>query len=104
MLKNTNVTNFHVQYMDVTSQHWHPKSEHYAGGDNLITAIEHGWSIDKCKLVQHWYAGMRSVKIYEFSLQRGDDSMLMPVINNPYVERYIKEESIPLEEKTDKVS
>jgi len=104
MLKNTNVANFHVQYMDVTSQHWHPKSEHFAGGDNLITAVENGWEVNECMLVQHWYAGMRSVKIYEFTLRRGDTSMLMPVISNPYVERFIKEGKIKFSEKTDKVS
>lgn len=104
MLKNTNVANFHVQYMDVTSQHWHPKSANFAGGDNLITAVEHGWEVNECILVQHWYAGMRSVKIYEFTLHRGEASMLMPVISNPYVERFIKEEKIKPTERQNAAS
>jgi hypothetical protein len=93
-----------MQYMDITSQYWHPKSEHFAGGDNLISAMERGWKINQCMLVHHWYAGMRSVKIYEFTLERGESSMVMPVICNPYVERFIIEEEIELVEKTDKVS
>lgn len=104
MPKSTNVSNFHVQYMDVTSQYWHPKSELFAGGDNLITAVERGWIVEQCVLIHHWYAGMRSVKIYEFTLQRGEDSMIMPVISNPYVARFIKEEEIQLIEKKDSVS
>lgn len=104
MLKNTNVSNFHVQYMDVTSQYWHPKSEQFAGGDNLVSALERGWEINKCVLVQHWYAGMRSVKIYEFTLQQDERIILMPVISNPYVERFIKEEKIEFTEKKAAVS
>jgi hypothetical protein len=104
MPKNTDVADFHVQYLDVTSQYWHPKSEHFAGGDNLITAIDRGWAVQKCVLVQHWYAGMRSVKVYEFTLQRGENTMLMPVISNPYVERFIKEEPVQLAEKEDSIS
>ena len=68
------------------------------------SAVERGWLVEKCILIQHWYAGMRSVKIYEFTLQRGEDSMIMPVISNPYVARFIKEEEIQLIEKKDSVS
>ena len=36
-----------VHYQDITSQHWSYSSEHYAGGDNLLTAIARGWEIDE---------------------------------------------------------
>jgi hypothetical protein len=91
MSKATNISNFHMQYLDVTSQHWHPGSERFAGGDHLLTAVENGWEIDQCLLVTHWYAGMRGVKVYNFSLKRGDQQMIMPVIDNPYIQRLIKE-------------
>lgn len=96
MAKSSNVSNYHIMYQGVTTQHWHPKSAHYAGGDNLVTALDKGWEIDKCVLVRHWYAGMRSVKVYEFSLTRGDDTMIMPVIDNPYIGRFVDEEGIQL--------
>src|SRR5688572_11285369 len=94
--KNANVANFHVQYFDVTSQHWNPSSARFAGADNLLTAVDQGWEISECVQVTHWYAGMRSVRIYEFSLKRGDEAMMMPVIDNPYVERFVIEEEIKL--------
>lgn len=96
MAKSSNVSNFHVLYQDVTTQHWHPDSETYAGGDHLLTALEKGWTIEECVLVRHWYAGMRSVKLYEFKLQRGDTKMLMPVIDNPYIGRFIEEQGVNL--------
>lgn len=91
MGKAANISNFHMQYLDVTSQHWHPGSERFAGGDHLLTAIEKGWEISECALVTHWYAGMRAVKIYHFVLKRGDQQMTMPVIDNPYIQRLINE-------------
>jgi hypothetical protein len=94
--KMPNVSNFHVQYQDVTTQYWHPDSERFAGGDNLMTAIKYGWEIDKCVLARHWYAGMRSVKVYEFTLKRDDATMMMPVIDNPFIGRFIDEEGVEL--------
>jgi hypothetical protein len=94
--KNINVSNFHVQYFDVTSQHWNPSSARFAGADNLLTAMDQGWEISECVQVTHWYAGMRSVRIYEFQLHRGDEKMMMPVIDNPYVERFVIEEEIQM--------
>lgn len=93
-VKLTNVSNYHVQYSDLTSQHWHPSSENFAGGDHLITALEKGWIIEKCELVKHWYAGMRSVRIYEFTMNKDDRTILMPVLDNPYVERFVIEQNI----------
>lgn len=92
----TNVTNYHVQYLDVETQHWHPTSESYAGGDHLITALEKGWDIGQCVRVKHWYATLRYVTLYEFHLSRNGAEMVMPVVENPYVVRLIEEEGIEL--------
>jgi hypothetical protein len=88
---NTNVSNFHVQYMDVTSQHWNPESEQFAGGDHLMTALNHGWDVARCVETRHWFAGMRSVTIYRFELERKGEKMSMPVLTNPYVSRLIRQ-------------
>lgn len=93
---NTNITNFHVQYLDVTSQHWNPQSAAFAGGDHLMTALKNGWDIVKCEETQHWYAGMRSVTIYRFELERGNDHMCMPVLTNPAVSRLIRQMDIAI--------
>jgi len=99
--KSVNVSNYHVQYSDVTTQHWHPGSESFAGGDHLTTALENKWQIVKCALTKHWYAGMRSVRVYEFTITKDERTVVMPVLDNPYVERFIVDEGIELIEAED---
>lgn len=99
--KMSNVSNFHMQYSDLTSQHWHAESARYAGGDHLMTALEKDWDIQRCEMVRHWYAGMRSVRIYEFELVKDQQTVVMPVLDNPYVERFIIDEGIDLIEVED---
>lgn len=78
------------QYQDITSQHWSYSSERYAGGDNLLTAIARGWSIDrKVVLRRHWFAGMRCIEIYHFTIRRDEVVADMAVVGNPYVQRYL---------------
>lgn len=82
-------SNYHVQYMAVT-QHWSPGSEKYAGGDALVTALHNGWEMNP--VVQqktHWFGGNRGVLIYHVELTRAEEKMVMPVINNPYVDKVI---------------
>lgn len=89
-----NSSDFHVDYRDVT-QHWHPQSQRYAGGDSLLTALDEGWEMsDTIVRREHWFAGMRSVTVYQFEMTRGDEKMTMSVINTPYVTRLIRESSV----------
>lgn len=82
--------NQRVQYQDITSQHWSYSSERYAGGDNLLTAIERGWEIDsKVVMRRHWFAGMRCIEIFHFTICRDDVVADMAVVGNPYVYRYL---------------
>ena len=79
-----------VHYQDITSQHWSYSSEHYAGGDNLLTAIARGWEIDEVvKLRRHWFAGMRCIEIFHFTIRRDDVVADMAVLGNPYIYRYL---------------
>ncbi len=78
------------QHHDITSQHWSYSSERYAGGDNLLTAIARGWSIDhKVVLQRHWFAGMRCIEVYHFTIRRDEVVADMAVVGNPYVQRYL---------------
>lgn len=83
------VKNFHIMYPGVTNQHWDPASGRYAGGDHLLTALADGWLIEECVQVTYNYAVGRGVAVYEFHLTRADLHMVMPVINNPSVERFL---------------
>jgi hypothetical protein len=94
-------SNYHVQYMSVT-QYWSPTSEKYAGGDALVTALHHGWKISPTiQLEKKWFAGNRQVLVYHFELTRDEETMIMPVINNPYVDKLVYQpglEVIPMEQ------
>jgi hypothetical protein len=93
----SNAQNYHIQYPGITNQHWHAGSGKYAGGDHLMTALHEGWTLDACYQVDRTYAGMRFVSVYEFRLRRDDETMTMPVINNPYIERFIQSEEIKVQ-------
>lgn len=77
-------------------RHWHPGSEAYAGGDALITALDDGWVISgtvRCEEV--WHTGNRRMHVYHVPLVKDTQTMYMPVIGNPYVERLLRE--IPIQ-------
>ena len=89
----------YVQDHTVTSQHWSYSSERYAGGDNLLTAIARGWRIDRhVTLRRHWFAGMRCIEIFHFTIRRDDIVADMAVLGNPYVYRYLATHPHELEE------
>ena len=71
--------------------HWCPKSEEYAAGNHLLTALRSGWSLAKSEVEgkQVWKNGGCPLTVYYFALARGHQTMCMPVLSNPYVERYI---------------
>lgn len=91
---NINITNFHLEYMDVTSQHWDPKSEKFAGADHLLTAMHNGWEVGQCVQRTHWYGEQRAVTVYEFHLMRNGKHIVMPVLSNPYVARFIQDTNL----------
>jgi hypothetical protein len=74
---------------------WHPGSQHYAGGDHLATALLLKWTIDdEVREERHLVGGRRSVSVYYFTLSRGGITLVMPVIENPYVTRLIHQLSL----------
>lgn len=95
--------NYHVQYLDVTSQYWNPR-EGYAGGDHLLTALNAGWDVVTCKEQPIWFTGARCVLLYHFTLARGTETMMMPVVNNPYVDRFIAQANIHIQRDVEQAS
>jgi hypothetical protein len=90
----TSLNNYHIDYRDVT-RHWHADSEKYAGGDHLLTAIYDGWEIQAVYQEVCWHLGMRSTFVYHFVFEHRGAQMVMPVVDNPYVNRFIQ--AIPFE-------
>lgn len=87
-------SNYHADYVDV-AQHWSAISEPYAGGDSLVTALHNGWEIvGEIVREEKWFAGMRNVVLYHVPLTRDDSQMVMPVLNNPYVNRIMRDSGV----------
>ena len=88
--KSDRSSNHHSDYLDVT-QHWSDTSEPYAGGDALVTFLARGWEIDsEVRVEERHFAGQRSVAVYHLTLERNGETMDMPVLRNPYVNRILR--------------
>ena len=70
-------------------RHWHPQSQAYAGGDCLLHALDRGWRVGEIVHSSQCSFGNRRTLIHYFELQCGDETMVMPVISNPYLERLL---------------
>ena len=94
-------SNSHSQYPDF-SRHWCDTSERFAGGDALLTAMNRNWEVEPTCYEEHvWHAGTRLVTIYHFTLHNEGETLLMPVVANPYVQRVVREQGykvLPFEE------
>ena len=77
-------------------QYWSPDSETYAAASQLITAMRAGWilALPRVSARQVSSGGSRPCTIYDFTLMRGSQLMVMPVLSNPFVERYIIQNDI----------
>ena len=74
---------------------WDSGSQHYAGGDHLAPALLLNWQIDhEVREERHLIGGRRSVTVYYFTLFRDGVTLVMPVIENPYVIRLIYQLSL----------
>ncbi len=93
---DSNPSNWHYAYRRIVRR-WHAASEKYAGGDCLLTAINDGWDITPPVMAEaYWRAGSRCVMVYHVTLERSGETMAMPVITNPFVERLIADNALRL--------
>lgn len=90
-------SNYHVEYMDVV-QHWAPDTERFGGGDALITAMMFGWELNPTIYMEYkHFGGNRRVRVYHCNLTRRDETMVIPVVHNPYVNRLIRQMQLQVE-------
>jgi hypothetical protein len=83
-------SDFHADYSEV-HRHWDPRSERYAGGDALITAISTGWRLMEPIFEQeYWHSGMRRISVYHATLERNGERIIMPVLANPFIRRGLR--------------
>ncbi len=85
----------HVEDILDVYRHWHARSQKYAGGDSLATALYLGWELKPVVFTElHWFSGARHTTIFHFELVRDGETQSMSVIATPYVERLIAEQSL----------
>ena len=85
----------HEKYTE-GDQYWSPESEDYAAASQLITVMREGWilALPRVGARQVWNSGSRPRTVYDFTLMRGSQLMIMPVLSNPFIERYIIQNDI----------
>jgi hypothetical protein len=77
--------------------HWNALSQAYAGGDNLLAALNAGWTVrDTVYSEPHKRRSCR-VMVYHFELVKDNQTLAMPVIANPFVEQFITRYSLTTE-------
>ena len=85
----------HEKYTE-GDQYWSPDSEDYAAASQLISIMREGWilALPRVSARQVSTSGSRPRTVYDFTLMRGSQLMIMPVLSNPYIERYIIQNDI----------
>jgi hypothetical protein len=74
----------------VFCRHWCPESETYAGGDQLATLLFMGWHIREIICQEKLpYLEKCAGRFYHIVLTRAEETLLLPVLANPYVERIV---------------
>jgi hypothetical protein len=71
-------------------RYWGPQSEEYASGDALLQALDDGWQVHDVIFRQEvWLNEGRRTFVYHISLKRGDDTLKMKMVYNPFIARLI---------------
>jgi hypothetical protein len=71
-------------------RHWSPQSEEYASGEVLLHALEDDWHVQGVIFRQEvWLTGDRRTYVYHLELARGNETLKMKMVNNPFITRLI---------------
>ncbi len=82
---------------EVAPIHWNPQSQPFAGGDNLLAAINAGWSVQGTVLFETHDRRSCQIRVYFFELYTDDATLTMPVIANPFVDQFIASHDLTVE-------
>ena len=78
----------------VSPRHWDPRSQPYAGADQLLSALSQGWQADAVVDWQDHGRGGRQIAVYGFVLVRQEQQRRMWVVANPCVTRLIADAAL----------
>lgn len=83
----------HYQVSKQHPRHWSSLSEDYASGDVLYSVLSDQWRVvDNKVLVERVNFGRdRWTHLYHFVLQKGDCRLRLAVLQNPFVDKLIRD-------------
>ena len=80
---------------DEDHRHWSPNSQSYAPADILFQYLRDGWLLGDKVLVQVFQCfSWRCVEVYYFRLTHDSAPVLMPIIANPVILRFVMERGL----------
>jgi hypothetical protein len=81
--------------LDNDHRHWSSTSQPYAPADILLQYLRDGWLLGDKVLVQVVQCfSWRCVEVYHFRLMSGREHILMPIIANPVILRFVMERGL----------
>lgn len=84
----------HTYYMR-TARHFCAQSERYTGADSLLTAQQNGWRLFGIAYREDvMLLGGRHTTLYHFKMVRGRQTLIMPIVENPFVLRMLKQHRV----------
>ena len=85
------------EYYTKHDQHFCPKSETFTGADSLITAQRNGWQMVGLAYREDvLLSGGRHTTVYHFELHKHGETIVMPVVSNPFVVRILRSRQIDI--------
>lgn len=93
-----NQRNYTHEKFTEQNQYWCPDSEEYASASQLLSALREGWmlALPGVSARQVWKGGSQPRIIYDFTLNRDEQLMVMPILSNPFIERFLFEQRVPV--------
>lgn len=80
---------------DEDHHHWSPNSQSYAPPDLLFQYLRDGWLLGDRVLVQVFQCfSWRCIEVYSFKLTLDGEPVLMPIIANPVILRFVMERGL----------
>lgn len=82
-------------------RHWCPVSEHFTGGDALLSQLDGGWLVEGAVERRRYdLSGGRSTCVYHVTMVHGTARCEMQVVENPFVARWFRRHHILVVEFT----
>ena len=88
----------------VRYRYWSHQSQPFAVGDQLLRYLEAGWDVeDRVEVETHWFGEARHIIIFHFTLVKGQNRLVMPVLGGPFARELVRSsddfELVPVRER-----